>query len=325
MPRPQLAAHRLAEGRERRTRGDLAGAAHCFLDALIADPLLFDAGAALAQAIAAEVRAGAAALPPLLPPPAQGPTISVVICSIRPERFARAADSYRRALADGRYEIVGIHDALSLAEGYNRGLRASQGEAVVFSHDDIEIVAPDFLARLIRALERFDVVGVAGATRATGPAWGWAGHPHVHGWIAHRPGGIGDWRPAFWSPWPAVADAVTLDGVFLAGRRRAIEAVGFDAATFDGFHCYDVDFGLRAAQAGWRVGVCGDLGLVHESLGRFDERWRTYADRFVAKFPACNGPLQPSHRYEVVLPTAGHANAFFRRLEALAANKHAGG
>ena len=39
-------------------------------------------------------------------------------------------------------------------------------------------------------LSTADVVfNVAGATRLTGPAWGWAGHPDVHGWVAHRPGG----------------------------------------------------------------------------------------------------------------------------------------
>jgi GT2 family glycosyltransferase len=143
----------------------------------------------------------------------------------------------------------------------------------------------------------------------------------VHGWIAHRPGGTGDWRAAFWSPWPAVAGAVVLDGVFMAGHRRVFEAVRFDEATFDGFHCYDVDFTWRASRAGHRIGVCGNLALVHESVGAFDAKWQVFAERFVATVPEANGPQRPSHRYEVALGSPELALAFFRRLEQLALAK----
>jgi hypothetical protein len=318
------AADYYAEGGARRAHGDLAGAAHCFLAAIAADPLLFDAGQALADTIADEVRAGRVVMPPARPRPPALPTMSVIVCSNRPQRFARVADIFGRALAGVRHEVVGIHDARSLCEGYNRGLRASRGEVLVLSHDDVDLLAPDFVARLVDALRHFEVVGPVGATRLTGPVWGWAGHPDVHGWIAHRPGGRGDWRPAFWSPWPRVRDAVALDGVLIAGWRHVFDAVRFDDATFDGFHCYDVDFTWRASRAGHRIGVCGDLCLVHESVGAFDAKWRTYADRFVAKFPECNGAMQPSHRYEAALPSAAAALAFFARLDDLACGTLAG-
>ena len=38
-----------------------------------------------------------------------------------------------------------------------------------------------------------------------------------------------------------------------------------------------------------------------------------YADRFVAKFPECNGSLRPSHRYESAVGSPQQALAFFRR------------
>jgi hypothetical protein len=38
-------------------------------------------------------------------------------------------------------EIIGIHDARSLADGYNRGIAQSRGEHIILSHDDIEIRA----------------------------------------------------------------------------------------------------------------------------------------------------------------------------------------
>jgi hypothetical protein len=41
-----------------------------------------------------------------------------------------------------------------------------------------------------------------------------------------------------------------MDGVFLAMRREVALSIGWDFETFDGFHGYDVDFTLRAANAG---------------------------------------------------------------------------
>ena len=53
-------------------------------------------------------------------------------------------------------------------------------------HDDILLLAEDFPARLRAGLARYELLGVAGGTRASGPTWGWAGPPHAHCWVAHR-------------------------------------------------------------------------------------------------------------------------------------------
>lgn len=45
---------------------------------------------------------------------------------------------------------------------------------------------------------------------------------------------------------PLVAGIAALDGVFVACRRAAAAAVAYDAATFDGFHLYDLNFTPRA-------------------------------------------------------------------------------
>ena len=89
------------------------------------------------------------------PPPSvasRKPRISVVICSIDPRKFEAVTASYRQRFADHTLEIVGVHDARSLAEGYNRAAAQSSGDILVFSHDDIELVSPDFAASAPRAL-----------------------------------------------------------------------------------------------------------------------------------------------------------------------------
>ena len=94
--------------------------------------------------------------------------------------------------------------------------------------------------------------------------------------------------------------AQALDGVFLAVRREAALGLGFDAATFDGFHFYDLDFSYRAHRAGLRVGIALDLLIWHASKGGYaSPQWQTYKDRFLDKFPELGpspdaAPFQPA-------------------------------
>ena len=317
---PDVAVAHYNLGLARKRNQDWPEAAKSFLRAFAAQPMLFDAGQqvvdTVAQWVSTEPVSDVDAVAERASP-AQPPSISVVICSIDSGKFERICALYRRLLAGVAHQIVGVHDARSLCEAYNRALRDAHGDIVIFSHDDVDILAPDFAAILTAALGRFDLVGVAGATRAAGPAWSWAGHPHVHGWITHRSADDGGWRVSISSPWPVVAGAQLLDGVLIAGWRRVFEAVPFDAETFDGFHFYDLDFTLRAARAGWRIGVCAELMLVHHSEGHFGVDWERYADRFRAKYPELDAPAGVSHRYEARMPGTREAAAFYRRLALL--------
>ncbi len=85
-------------------------------------------------------------------------------------------------------EIVGIHDARSLCEGFNSGVRRAKGEVLVFSHDDVEHLAPALGPVLDRHLRRADVVGVAGTTRLVGMNWASSGIRHAHGIVTHPAG-----------------------------------------------------------------------------------------------------------------------------------------
>jgi GT2 family glycosyltransferase len=217
-------------------------------------------------------------------------TISVVICSVRDDRFERARWNLETLLARHPFEIIRIGDARSLAEGYNRGIERAKGRYVVLAHDDIEVLTEDFAERLIAHLDRFDVVGVAGARRLAGPRWFDAGLPFLCGQVAHTREdgsysvsvfGRGSKDPAF--------PVEVLDGLFMAARREVFDTVRFDESNFDGFHLYDLDFSFRAHCAGYAVAVLNDLCIVHESGGCYDENWGHYADRFTAKHGAAYG------------------------------------
>jgi GT2 family glycosyltransferase len=74
-----------------------------------------------------------------------------------------------------------------------------------------------------------------------------------------------------------------LDGMFFAATRGVLREISFDESTFDGFHGYDIDFTLRAQRAGFRVGTCAEIALIHASAGGFDAGWARYAEKFAAK------------------------------------------
>ena len=242
--------------------------------------------------------------------PADGQrALSVVICSSDARQYAAAAASYKRALEGWPHEMLRIDDASSLAEGYNRGASAATGEVLIFSHDDVEILAPDFGVRLARRLDECDVLGVAGATRATGPAWSFAGWPYLHGSVIY-PEGTG-YRVSVYSRTAPLARGLrVMDGVFLAMRREVALGIGWDARTCDGFHGYDIDFTLRAAQAGLRLAAATDLGVVHRSYGSFDERWESTARKLMARHPELNGQPGPETGFVArSVPDAAHAMA----------------
>jgi predicted O-linked N-acetylglucosamine transferase (SPINDLY family)/GT2 family glycosyltransferase len=246
--------------------------------------------------------------------------VSIIVCSIDDRKHARTVDLYRRLYAGLPYEITVIRDAQSLAEAYNRGIARSSGEVVVLSHDDVEILAPDFAARLQRHLQRFDVIGVMGSTKMSGPAWGWSGHPNLRGWITHHAPDAREWFVDIVDPRCVAGDIVVLDGVFLAAKRLVFDAVRFDGETFDGFHVYDIDWSYRAAMAGFRVGVAGDLLLVHESRGSFDPEWQRYAERFCAKHAVGEMPAAPHRQvFEAALDNADEVRDYFDRLAAMEA------
>ena len=193
--------------------------------------------------------------------------------------------SYRHRFAAYPLEIIGVHDARSLAEGYNRAAAKATGDLLVFSHDDIELVTADFAPRLVAHLDRHDGVGVTGASRITGADWGHAGQRHVHGHVLHLPpqDRAGALLMASGFQQPVCEGIRGLDGVFIAVRRHVWETHRFDAERYDGFHLYDLDFTWRASGAGARLVVPLDLTLLHRSTGRYDAAWRRYGARFVAQ------------------------------------------
>jgi len=213
-------------------------------------------------------------------------SIWVVVCSVDRDKQRRIRKHYQDLLAGWDFEIVQITDAKSLAEAYNRGVRRSTGDIVVFSHDDIEILSEHFAARLLAHFQTQDVLGVAGTSNLVGQSWISSGWPFMQGGVAYRHelGNGVAFSFAGYGP-PRTDNAQAMDGLFFAAKRSVCESIPFDEETFDGFHFYDVDFSYRAHAAGFRCAVGWDILVVHDSAGAYGSVWQGYARKFAAKYP----------------------------------------
>jgi GT2 family glycosyltransferase len=211
--------------------------------------------------------------------------ISVIVCSIDDAKYRSVCDHYARALTSHEHEVIGIPDARSLAEGYNRGIDRARGDVLIFSHDDVEPLITDLGDRLRHHLNDHDMLGLAGTTKLVGSKWVEAGPPHSVGQIAQLNRAADAFDVVIWSaPRPCVGEMHALDGVFLCVRREVARAVGFDEVTFDGFHLYDLDFTYRAHLAGHNLAVCCDLPFIHSSSGAFvSTAWTRYSKAFLDK------------------------------------------
>lgn len=216
--------------------------------------------------------------------------ISVIICSIDPVKYELVCDNLRKHLGDSPYEVIGIHDAKSLCEGYNRGVEKSRGDILIFCHDDIEIISPNFSSLVRKHLQTFDVIGCAGTTQLKDSKWMSSGDPYLHGVIAYPVANAWPSDLFHVSTWGGVEltqikGIQALDGVFIAANRRVVESVRFDEETFDGFHGYDTDFTYAAFLRGFEVAVCKDILIAHKStVGDFEGVYKMYASRFWEKY-----------------------------------------
>ncbi len=214
--------------------------------------------------------------------------VSIIICSITPEKFGWVSANFNAILGAVPHEIIGIHDATSLSEGYNRGIAQSHGEIVIFCHDDIEILTPDFDAVLRRHLQTFDVVGCVGTNCVIDSAWIVAGDPFIHGAVAYPAAEIWPSERFDLAVWGGVqsivvSDIQAMDGFFFAVKRRVLDVLRFDEKNFDGFHVYDTDFTFGAHLAGFKLAVCKDILIAHQSGGNFGAEYQTYSARFAEK------------------------------------------
>lgn len=178
-----------------------------------------------------------------------------------------------------------------LPEIYNHFIAAdSESDALVFVHDDVWIEDYYFADRVIDALGRFDVVGLAGNRRCPPEHSAWCfvddaftpdRRENLSGAVAHGKTPMG--KLAHFGETPAACEL--LDGLMLIARKSRLRetAVRFDERF--AFHFYDLDFCRTARSAGLALGTW-PIAVTHQSNGAFgSSAWRATRARYREKWP----------------------------------------
>jgi len=176
-----------------------------------------------------------------------------------------------------------------LAAVYNFGASQSQGDILVFMHDDAFFMNENWgpvLESLFAQDPALGIVGVAGSQYIYNNQCSWtaAGRPFIKGRIIHDLQN-GDFFATMFSPQKEDAQVVACSGVFFAVRRTLLTQFGFDEKTFDSFYFHELDFCMQAGKQ-WKIMVTGDIVVKHRSIGTYDKQWQHYGDLFLKKWAA---------------------------------------
>lgn len=245
---------------------------------------------------------------------ARFPRLSIIICSRDDARYAKFVAECERALCSSHFEIIRITDAKSMCEGYNRGTNAASGDLFLYCHDDIEFISDGVHRALINALADFDVASCVGSSTVDGPTWMCHDATCSQGLIAATDAQSGHYSIGIIGVPNPKSLLASGDGCFIACRRAAAQTLGWDEATFDSFHLYDIDFCLRARNSGLRVGVARDVTINHLSQGSFDAAWREHAQRFLQKHKLPHGSEATNQWISIQVGTRAEAGRVARNV-----------
>lgn len=210
--------------------------------------------------------------------------LSIIICS----RNAKIPEELERNIQEtvsADFEFVIINNAakeLSIFEAYNNGIAKSQGDILVFLHDDVLFKTTgwgEILEDIFSKNADLGLLGIAGSTIKTKmPSLWWTSTGKIIIRIIqhHKNGRPMEIKNSGFSNSDLVEVAV-IDGVFMAMRRD--ERIAFDSK-LTGFHNYDLDLSLKQHLLLKKVCVTNNILIEHFSGGTIDREWYISASHF---------------------------------------------
>jgi GT2 family glycosyltransferase len=173
----------------------------------------------------------------------------------------------------------------SLAEIYNKGLKESVTDIVVFCHNDIKLeknwgkkLLDDFYNN-----PEFGVIGKAGSSYMPESGIYWEKmRQTMAGQVYHHPPGNKKWLSQYSPKIPILVEVVTVDGLFISIDKTKIKH-GFDES-IGKFHFYDHGFCIPNYLDGVKIGVTSSFEITHESVGRPNQEFFESKDLFVEKY-----------------------------------------
>ena len=167
-----------------------------------------------------------------------------------------------RSLSDqtAKFELIAVDNTggqfKSAAEALNHGGKQAKGKYIMFVHQDVDLGSISWLENVEEALDDISdlgIAGVAGLSEEKKNHWG------------RRRGYFSDCGETWGNPIQKPEEVQTLDECLLIVPKLIFSKTQFDEETFDGWHCYGVDYCLRVKQMGLRTCVLPAF-IYHRSL-----------------------------------------------------------
>lgn len=163
---------------------------------------------------------------------------------------------------------------MSLTQVYNKGLKESVNDIVVFMHDDLILETPNMTPKIVKLFEKhpeYGIIGIAGTDKLTSGMW-WQNRENMFGVVGHLHEGkrhVNHYSKGVFND--VLKDVVIVDGLFFAVHKGRIKKEFNEE--FEGFHFYDISFCVENFLNGVKIGLTTRFGVTHKSVGITNKKW----------------------------------------------------
>jgi glycosyltransferase involved in cell wall biosynthesis len=190
-----------------------------------------------------------------------------IVCVIDERTDSRAVEAVRD-LAGDRLRVVTCSGPFNFSERINTGVMASEGEHVLLLNDDMEVVTPDWMERMVMYSQVPDIGAVGaklmfgdGCLQHAGVIFEKIGPGHIYRNFPSDHGG-------YFNMLRAANNFQAVTGACLMSRRAVFDDVG-GLSTLLPLNYNDMDYCLKLRERGLRVVLDPDTFLYHyESSSR---------------------------------------------------------
>jgi len=177
---------------------------------------------------------------------------------------------------------------MSLTQVYNKGLKESVNDIVVFMHDDLILETPNMTPKIVKMMSshsintNYGIVGIAGTDKLTSGMW-WQNRENMFGVVGHIHEGkrhVNHYSKGVFNE--KLKNVVIVDGLFFMVHKQRIKKEFNEE--FKGFHFYDISFCVENFLEGVKIGVTTKFGVTHKSIGITNKQWEKNKLFFEALF-----------------------------------------
>jgi len=174
---------------------------------------------------------------------------------------------------------------MSLTQVYNKGLKESVNDIVVFMHDDLILETSNMTPKIVKLFEKhpeYGIIGIAGTDKLTSGMW-WQSRENMFGVVGHIHEGkrhVNHYSKGVFND--VLKDVVIVDGLFFIVRKSLLKKEFNEE--FKGFHFYDISFCVENQFEGVKIGLTTKFGVTHKSVGMTNKQWEKNKLLFEALF-----------------------------------------